>query len=732
MPLGNTDVSQELIGDGLTREVFWHMPGWAVALWYVSAVLSVLVFAYGVVRPIAKYRRGGGGSLPPLSELPRRLRSAVRITLTHVTIRRRDGYAGLAHAGIFYGFVTLFVGTVILAINTDFTEPVFGWRFFQGNFYLAYSFVLDILGLALLLGVLAMMIRRSIIRPAKLDYSRPDRQPGDEQYDRRRYRIGDWVFVGALLYLVLTGYILEGIRIAMDAPGNQGANPAGWLIGQLLAGVSSGGLNTFRHILWWTHGIVAIVWVASIPYTKAAHMLVSFASLVFRDEQAGKRLPRIAPEREEMAPGYAALEDFSPLHLLQLDACTKCGRCHEACPANRTGRPLSPRDVVLELREQANGAWAPVGVGDVLRTLLAGGGDDAVASDGRLHAPVVGHDGVRPESVWACYQCNACVEACPVGIEQAPIINQMRRSLIEEGELPSDLQSTLQTIQKSGNSFGENRRRRGRWTRDLDFEVPDARKQAVDVLWFVGDYASFDPRSQGISRTLAHLYRSAGVDFGILYDGERNAGNDVRRIGEEELWESLAAENIETLGDCEFRRIVTSDPHSLNTLRTEYPQLDGEWPVSHHSTFLLELLLSQRLRIQEELTYRVTYHDPCHLGRFTGEYDAPRRILELIGCTLVEMPRNRDNSFCCGAGGGRIWIRDDPGLQRPSEDRIEEAVGLGALDYFVVACPKDVTMYEDAIKTTGHEDAIELKELTELLAEACLPTVLDIKEPATA
>ncbi|MBV9003026.1 MAG: (Fe-S)-binding protein, partial [Solirubrobacterales bacterium] len=307
------------------------------------------------------------------------------------------------------------------------------------------------------------------------------------------------------------------------------------------------------------------------------------------------------------------------------------------------------------------------------------------------------------------------------GIEQAPIINQLRRRLVEEGELDANLQSVLQVIHKSGNSFGENRRKRGRWTQELEFQVKDARKEPVDVLWFVGDYASFDPRSQKVTRALARLFQEASVDFGILYDGERNSGNDVRRIGEEGLFESLAEQNIATIEKCEFNRIVTSDPHSLNTLRNEYPDLGASWTVAHHTTLLRELIESGRLDVKGRLSYRVTYHDPCHLGRFNGEYDHPRRILELLGCTLVEMPRNRDNSFCCGAGGGRIWIPDTPGQERPSENRIREAVSLPGVELFVVSCPKDVTMYEDAIKTSGNAERIQLRELTELIEEALVP-----------
>jgi len=463
---------------------------------------------------------------------------------------------------------------------------------------------------------------------------------------------------------------------------------------------------------------VAIAFVAAIPYTKATHMISSWASLIFKARLAGKRRPSIPADRQDQRAGYATLADFSVTHLLHLDACTKCGKCHEVCPARATGRPLSPRDLVLELREQSNAALEQDSFGGVLGLLMHG-------SDGGSAAPIVGEDKIRPETVWACMQCNACVEICPVGIEQAPIINQIRRGLVEEGEMDANLQSTLQVIHKSGNSFGENKRKRGRWTQELDFEVKDARKEPVDLLWFVGDYASFDPRSQRVTRAIARLLHEAEVDFGILYDAERNSGNDVRRVGEEGLFEALAEENIATLSGAEFNRIVTSDPHSLNTLRNEYPELGGSWPVVHHTTLLLELIESGRLDVAGRLSYKVTYHDPCYMGRFNGEYDNPRRIMELMGCELIEMPRNRDNSFCCGAGGGRIWIPDEPGAERPSENRIREALSVGEVDFFVVSCPKDVTMYEDAIKTTGSADRIELRELTELVEEA-----LRLREPA--
>jgi Fe-S oxidoreductase len=285
--------------------------------------------------------------------------------------------------------------------------------------------------------------------------------------------------------------------------------------------------------------------------------------------------------------------------------------------------------------------------------------------------------------------------------------------------MDSMLQQTFETIYTSGNSFGEAKRKRARWTRELDFEVKDIRKEAAEHLWFVGDYASFDPRNQRATQALARILHHAGVDFGILFDAEKTGGCDVRRAGEEGLYASLAEENVKTISGCSFDRIFSSDPHTFHTLRNEYPDFGGSWEVVHHSQLLLELIEAGRLR-PNGLGYRVTYHDPCTLGRYNGVYDAPRQVLAALGIELVEMPRNRGNSFCCGAGGGRIWMKElkAEGARRPSEQRIDEAVALGSLDYFVVACPKDVTMYEDAIKTSGHQGEIELRELSELVLES--------------
>jgi Fe-S oxidoreductase len=465
-------------------------------------------------------------------------------------------------------------------------------------------------------------------------------------------------------------------------------------------GLSAHAGGELRHGLWWFHGLIALTLIALIPFTKVKHIFTAAASLMVRDPLAAQRLPRV-PESQAEA-GAAKITDFNWKQLLNLDACTKCGRCHEACPARAVGAPLSPRDVILSLREFAKA------------TLESGAVPEAAELD--IHGKGPGQ--VAMETLWSCRTCMACVEICPVAVEHVPIIVQMRRKLVEDGAMDPLLTKTLQTIHKTGNSFGESKRKRGSWSKALPFPVKDARKEPVDVLWFVGDYASFDPRNQKVSQLFATLLREAGVDFGILYDGESNAGNDVRRVGEEGLYEVLATSNVNALSSASFKSIVTTDPHSFNTIRNEYPDFGGKYEIQHYTSLLKQSFAEGRLRVTNPLKYRVTFHDPCHLGRFNKGYEAPRELLALLGCELVEMGRCRANSFCCGAGGGRIWVPDPVGAEKPAQNRIKEAAAIPGLEVYVVSCPKDLTMFEDAVKTTGNEGKFVVKELIELVREA--------------
>ena len=691
--------------DAVTRILFEAFSAAEVRLFYLLGYAAIAVFFYGVYVQIRKYRRGAALKLE--GGLWARLGAMISSVLSHRTIDRRDPAAGGAHRLIFYGFMLLFAGTATITLEYDILEPLFGIRFWHGEFYLVFSLVLDVAGVALVGGLAYMMYRRGWMRLPKLDYARPDRSPGDPDFDRPQYRREDWAFLWVLVIIGCTGYVLEAARLVwlQDRPDvwdTRWWSPVGALVAEGLSalGLTAGGGGLLRHGLWWFHGLLALLFIALIPFTKVKHIFTAAASLMVRDPLAAQRLTRIPDTQAE--PGVAKITDFTWKQLLNLDACTKCGRCHEACPARAVGAPLSPRDVILSLREFANAALES--------------GTLPAAAELSVHGKGPGQ--VAMETLWSCRTCMACVEICPVAVEHVPIIVQMRRKLVEDGAMDPLLTKTLQTIHKTGNSFGESKRKRGSWSKSLPFKIKDARKEPVDVLWFVGDYASFDPRNQKVTQTFAALLHEAGVDFGILYDGESNAGNDVRRVGEEGLYEVLANANVAALNGATFKTIVTTDPHSYNTIRNEYPDFGGKYQIQHYTSFVKQLFDTGKLQVTKPLAVRTTFHDPCHLGRFNKGYEAPRDVLKLLGCELVEMGRSRANSFCCGAGGGRIWIPDPVGSEKPAQNRIKEAAAIPGIEVYVVSCPKDLTMFEDALKTTGNEGKFVVKELIELIREA--------------
>lgn len=704
-----------------TREVFQGIGPAGKAVFYVLSLGVIGAFLAGVWLRVRKYRRGrpagrlaailgsrgGDGGRPATAPL-------VEIA-TNRTVARGNLPVGLAHAAVFWGFITLFVGTVILTIDYDIVRTATrllsgGERsFFRGAFYVAYSVVLDTLGAAAVLGLAFLALRRASGRLAELDYGRADLPPG--RYSRRAFVAGDLLFLGLLGLTLLTGFLEEGFRIrAAGFPAFEVWSPIGWLVARGIAGwTGPAEAEAARLVTWWVHSVLALGLVVAIPYSKAMHMLVDQASVFFHDPSSSRRLP--PPPRERGRAGYRALEDFTWKELLDLDACTKCGRCHEVCPARRSGAPLSPRDLILDLRQWVAGRAGPITVLDAEERPEPSG--PLVAADGEVS---VAGDVIPEATLWACTTCMACVAACPVGIEHVPTIVQMRRTLVDEGRMEPALQEALQNLAQQGNSFGKSARARARWTRELPFRIPDARSEAVRYLWFVGDFASFDERLQGISATLAGILYEAGVSFGLLYEAERNSGNDVRRVGEEGLFEMLVEQNLAAIGQARFEEIFTTDPHSFNTLRNEYPAFGLAVPVRHYTEVLADLIEDRTIPVAE-LGRRVTYHDPCYLARYNGVTEPPRRILRAIGCEVIEMPRNRGNTYCCGAGGGRIWM-DDSGLaERPSENRIREAAALG-VELFVVSCPKDFAMYTDAVKTTGHEGRLTVVDIVSLVAEA--------------
>jgi Fe-S oxidoreductase len=730
-------------GTPVTRVVFQDIGPVGKAIFYAAATVSIAVFCWGMWLRIRKYRRGRpAGRWPTVRQaLAGRSRAGsaggigradtrtIGTLASNKTIGRGDRALGIAHFFIFWGFIVAFAATVILTIDVDIVRNlsrlIVGHEdsFFHGPFFLVYTFTVDTMGFAFLLSLIYMALRRGVRRPWRLGYARAH-QP-EAGYSRKRLVAGDWVFLGLLLAILITAYLLTGLRILTQGmPWFTLFTPFGRLVAEMFAafGMSPAGAVTAHTIMWWIHASLALTFVAYIPFSKAMHMLLDMANLLATDRGTTPNLP--APVPAQGQAGYQQLSDFTWKELLDLDACTKCGRCHEVCPARTAGAPLSPRDLILDLRQ-----WADASSGG--HTLLDREqrpdrtGPLAIGADTRIAGDVVAE-----RALWSCTTCMHCVEVCPVGIEHVPTIVQLRRSLVDEGAMDPTLQTALQNLATQGNSFGKSARMRARWVKGLDFQIPDARKEPVKYLWFVGDFASFDDRLQENSRALARILTAGGVDFGLLYDGERNAGNDVRRVGEEGLFEMLAEHNIEALREAQFEEIFTTDPHSLNTLRNEYPQRGASYKVWHYTELLAHLLETGAIQVRP-LGYKVTYHDPCYLARYNGVTEAPRRVLRALGCELVEMPRNGVNTFCCGAGGGRIWMDDSFMTERPSENRIAEAAALN-VSQFIVACPKDVTMYSDAAKTTGHDGTLAVRDITLLVAEAMTHPAEPLAAQATA
>jgi len=446
-----------------------------------------------------------------------------------------------------------------------------------------------------------------------------------------------------------------------------------------------------------------------LPGGKHFHVVTAVFNVFLADLEPRGKLPP-APSFEGIA-GVKNVEQFTWREMLHWYTCTECGRCQDVCPAYNAGQELSPKLLIMGLRDHLFERGVALKSHTRTREIET------------ILAKELTGEVILDETLWACTTCFACDQECPLLIEHIAPIVDMRRYLLTQQRADNQLMTALMNFRRYGNSFGKSDRQRASWIKGLDYKVKDIRKQPAHTLWFVGDYASYNPALTDITIATANVFNKAGIDFGLLYDGERNSGNDVRRIGEEGLFELLAMKNQAVMGKCEYEEIVTTDPHTYNTLKNEYTLNGKEKPIYHYTEILERAINEGRLPIKKKLDYTVTYHDPCFLGRYNNIYDAPRNVLKAIGCNVVEMPRNRDRALCCGAGGGRIWMEEEGIEERPSESRIQEALALNSVEFFVVTCPKDMTMYRDAVKTLGQESRLQVKDIIELVAEATLDEV---------
>jgi Fe-S oxidoreductase/nitrate reductase gamma subunit len=656
----------------ITRQIMGNVPAVLQGAFYIAVFLAVALAGWCFLRRWRRFRHGQSTGIDPSQQ--RSLLAGVWAVLSYLTFHQqllRDRYAGLAHLLMFYGFVVLFIGTCLVFLEHD--TPL---HFFYGTFYLVASLLIDLGGVAFLIGVGMFLGRRLHARQTRL--------------------LRAW-WVAALAWLLLaigvTGFLLEAARIAEHMPAFERWSMVGYTLAMGLRALGMQGdvaLGWHRG-LWITHAALCVAFFALLPWKFFGHMV--YGALSWGTRRTGPlgqlRLPVLA----EQAPGAVRAQDFPWYDLLQADACTTCGRCNAVCPAHAAGKTLRPREVILGLRAA---------------------GDTATAT-AQSSAAFVDH--VPEAMLWSCTTCVACNEVCPVGIDIVGKIVEGRRGLVESGSVPGAAVDVFDSTALQGNPYGKTAHDRLAWASGLD--VPVAQEdEPIALLYWVGCAGSFDPDGQAVSRAMIKILQHLGIQYHVLGQQECCTGDPARRLGEEGLFQQLARHNIAHLQRHAVRRVLTHCAHCFNTFKNEYPALGAQFTVEHHSQFLARMIRQGRLRLPGGHAGTVTFHDPCYLGRGNGETAAPREVLgALRRLRLREMPRNRTQSFCCGAGGGAMWL-DLPGQVRIETLRAAEAAATGATTV-ATGCPFCKTMLEAGTQALPPGTAgLVVKDLAELVVEA--------------
>jgi Fe-S oxidoreductase len=652
------------------RDTFWNVPLWAQLALYVGGVVAVAVFAWGLWQHVRLWRAGGPEHR--LDRIPQR----VRLVAVHVLGQARtlsQAYPGIMHATMFWGFLALFMGTVLATIDYDITLPLFDLKLLKGPFYLFYETVLDMFGLFFVIGLGLAVWRRFVTRPARVDPT------------------ARFAGVLALLFVInLTGFVLEAARLAVVQPPWGPWSPVGYGLGQGMraAGMSEAALRGLHLGTWLFHAVISLAFIAIIPYSYFIHLITTPLNIFFAKLTPRGEIPKIENIEAAESLGVSRLEEFSWKRRLDFDACVECGRCQDACPAWLAGTALNPKQIIVKLKRHLH-AQLP----------------------GPIHGALI-----KAEELWACTTCMACVQECPAFIDIVDTIIDLRRYLaLSEGALPSTAPQSLQNIQRAGNPWGLPAGERLAWAQGLDVPLLEPGRE-VEYLYWVGCSASYDRRNQSIARSVVKILKAAGVSFAVMQE-ERCHAEVGRRLGEEYLYQTVQHETVAALNRYRVRKVITHCPHCFNTIKNEFPQFGGTYDVVHHSVLIRELLAAGRVRPMRPLDATVAFHDSCYLGRYNGIMEAPREVVRAVpGLRVVEMPRNRERGLCCGGGGGHMWM-EVPAKKRVNIIRVEEALATEAT-VVGTACPFCLAMIDLGRKVKGAEDRLQVKDISELVAES--------------
>ena len=666
------------------REIMWNLPPLAAVVMYSLLGMVILIFAWGLSERVGAYRRGREEREDRLDNLWERAGDALKIGFgQRKVLERRIG--GLMHLAVYSAFIVLFLATCLVAVEYDFGIPVL-----DGNFYLGFKLFVDTFGLLLLAGIFVALVRRYLFRSKGLT------RDGDD--------LLQLLLIGAIC---ITGFLVEAVRIAATHPAAAPVSFVSNAVSPLFAGASLGSLLSLHRGLWWTHLLLAFGFLATIPFSKMFHLGAGVVNIFLRSSRPKGALQPVPNIEEEERPGAVNVEDFSWKQLLSSDACTKCGRCQDECPAFAAEMPLSPRDVVLKTKDQMSR--------DQFFRLVP----SAASIDKKTGKPVVPaftSEVLFPDEIWACTTCRACMEACPVLIEHIDMIVDVRRGYVADAKIPDSARTALRKMGDTGNPWGLPQDDRTQWARGLSVPFASDKKE-FEYLYWVGCAGAYDPRNQKVTRTIISLLNRAGVDYATLGLEEMCCGESARRLGEEGLFQLGMVEMVkEVFASYHVKKVITQCPHCFNTFRNEYPQFGVNVEVIHHSVLLRNLIEAGKITPSKPINRLVAFHDSCYLGRHNDIYDAPRETLQSIpGITVNEPEKSRERGFCCGAGGGGMWL-EIPG-KRINHIRFDQLMRTGA-NATGSSCPYCLTMFDDAIKFHNLDDSVQAKDVAELVAES--------------
>ncbi len=739
-----------------TRELYWNIQGHELI--YVLFLLVVAVFAFFFVKKMRLWRLGkklelennpqdqldenetgvgqksaqastaqasgskadanqdDSGSAKKRKTGPNRLtpRHVLTAFLDVITQRRvlKELIPGLIHLCIFWGMLFCLVATCLVALQADFGVPIL-----YGDFYLYFmSLGVDLAGFVAIVGVCAAFIRR-ISKVNKHLVS----------------RTSDYVVLITFFVILVSGFVVEGLRIAGTQDPWAIWSPIGYAFSFLFVGCSPEQISTIHAVLWWGHMALAFIFIGTFTYSKLSHvLLIPGNALLASDEPTGTLQPVDFEDEELETMGVRLLEEFTWKDLYDTQACVKCGRCEKNCPANQSGKQLSPRQLIVGLANSLEERGTIL-----LETISQEKKDELLArkesgeslskeeekalakpvrteeQEAFLEKSVVGSV-IAEEALWQCTTCRICSEQCPARISHPEkLINLRTYQVNMESAFPAEAQATFRNMEVNGNPWGLGWQKRADWAKDLD--VPTlADNPTAEYLYWPGCSGAFDARSKKVTLAVVSLLKQAGVDFAILGNEEKCCGDSARRLGNEYLYYLLAAENIATLNAYGVKKIIVQCPHCMQALSVDYPQMGGTYQVIHHSQLLNELVEAGKLSVSEKAYKTLTYHDSCYLGRYKGIYQQPRDLLASTGAELKEMKRNKDKSFCCGAGGGHMWLEEPEGL-RINNMRAEQALETGA-EAVCTACPFCLRMLTDGV--AAKESTVPVKDIAEIILES--------------